>query len=154
MFYDNAIHLLINFTFWHLFVSVNSLANYLRGYPGLQPGGEDSPHQAALRCPGPAASVTWKWGYPTPPMTPPMTLLMRLPMMPQMTPAPWPLSNLYKERFWTLPEISLHFTWCSPGGWVVVWINQLQTLPQGLVLTFDVDVDPDPDPELDNISNK
>ena len=38
------------------------------------------------------------------------------------------------------------------GGW---WINPLQTLPQGLVLTFDfdfdVDPDPDPDPELDNI---
>ena len=35
------------------------------------------------------------------------------------------------------------------GGW---WINPLQTLPQGLVLTFDFDfdVDPDPDPELDN----
>ena len=36
------------------------------------------------------------------------------------------------------------------------WINPLQTLPQGLVLTFefefdvDVDSDPDPDPELDN----
>ena len=28
------------------------------------------------------------------------------------------------------------------------WINPLLTLPQGLVLTFDVD--PDPDPELDN----
>ena len=35
------------------------------------------------------------------------------------------------------------------GGW---WINPLQTLPQGLVLTFDVDVDPDPDPELDNMT--
>ena len=33
------------------------------------------------------------------------------------------------------------------------WINPLQTLPQGLVLTFDVDVDPDPDPELDNIKD-
>ena len=33
------------------------------------------------------------------------------------------------------------------GGW---WINPLQTLPQGLVLTFDFDFDPDPDPELDN----
>ena len=39
------------------------------------------------------------------------------------------------------------------GGW---WANPLQTLPQGLVLTFDFDFDfdfdPDPDPELDNIS--
>ena len=38
------------------------------------------------------------------------------------------------------------------GGWW--WINQLQPLPQGLVLTFDFDFDfdfdPDPDPELDN----
>ena len=42
------------------------------------------------------------------------------------------------------------------GGW---WINPLQTLPQGLVLTFDFDFDfdfdpdpdPDPDPELDNL---
>ena len=33
------------------------------------------------------------------------------------------------------------------GGW---WANPLQTLPQGLVLTFDFDFDPDPDPELDN----
>ena len=30
------------------------------------------------------------------------------------------------------------------------WANPLQTLPQGLVLTFDFDFDPDPDPELDN----
>ena len=30
------------------------------------------------------------------------------------------------------------------GGW---WANPLQTLTQGLALTFDVDVDPDP--ELD-----
>ena len=29
------------------------------------------------------------------------------------------------------------------------WINPLQPLPQGLVLTFDFDFDPDP--ELDNI---
>ena len=29
-------------------------------------------------------------------------------------------------------------------------VNPLQTLPQGLVLTFDVDFDPDP--ELDNIT--
>ena len=44
-----------------------------------------------------------------------------------------------------------------PGGGL--WINPLQTLPQGLVLMFefyvDVDSDPDPDPdtdpELDNI---
>ena len=36
------------------------------------------------------------------------------------------------------------------GGWW--WANPLQTLPQGLVMTFDFDVDPDPDPELDNIS--
>ena len=38
------------------------------------------------------------------------------------------------------------------------WANPLQTLPQGLVLTFDfdfdVDVDPDPDPELDNNSKQ
>ena len=39
------------------------------------------------------------------------------------------------------------------------WINPLQTLPQGLVLTFDFDFDfdfdpdPDPDPELDNLNN-
>ena len=32
------------------------------------------------------------------------------------------------------------------GGW---WANPLQTLPQGLVLTFDFDVDPDPDPDPD-----
>ena len=35
------------------------------------------------------------------------------------------------------------------GGW---WINPLQTLPQGLVLTFDFDFDPDP--ELDNFVDK
>ena len=39
------------------------------------------------------------------------------------------------------------------GGW---WANPLQTLPQGLVLTFDFDFDfdPDPDPELDNLTPK
>ena len=36
------------------------------------------------------------------------------------------------------------------GGW---WANPLQTLPQGLVLTFDIDFDPDPDPELDKKQN-
>ena len=40
------------------------------------------------------------------------------------------------------------------GGVGGGWANPLQTLPQGLVLTFDFDFDPDPDPdpdpELDN----
>ena len=45
------------------------------------------------------------------------------------------------------------------GGWWVGggWINPLQPLPQGLVLTFDFDFDfdfdPDPDPELDNLGS-